>query len=122
MTDEFDNSFSAFMGDRCIASGSLLDAVTAIKAQTEDGEGVLVFDDLTARVVDLDLRGSVGDVVRRFTPAKPPGRPKLGVVAREVTLLPRHWAWLAEQSGGASEIARPFACRRRRHYLRHLIP
>jgi hypothetical protein len=102
MSDEFENSFSAFMGERCIASGSLLDAVTAIKAQTEAGEGVLVFDDLTARVVDLDLRGSVGDVVRRFTPAKAPGRPKLGVVAREVTLLPRHWAWLAEQSGGAS--------------------
>ena len=52
--------------------------------------------------IDLDLRGSVGDVVRRFTPAKTPGRPKLGVVAREVTLLPRHWAWLAEQPGGAS--------------------
>jgi hypothetical protein len=30
------------------------------------------------------------------------GRPKLGVVAREVTLLPRHWEWLATQSGGAS--------------------
>lgn len=30
------------------------------------------------------------------------GRPKLGVVAREVTLLPRHWEWLATQPGGAS--------------------
>jgi len=31
-----------------------------------------------------------------------PGRPKLGVVAREVTLLPRHWEWLAAQPGSAS--------------------
>ncbi|MGA2539117.1 MAG: DUF2239 family protein [Terracidiphilus sp.] len=31
-----------------------------------------------------------------------PGRPRLGVVAREVTLLPRHWDWLASQPGGAS--------------------
>ena len=31
-----------------------------------------------------------------------PGRPKLGVVAREVTLLPAHWTWLANQPGGAS--------------------
>src|SRR3546814_490284 len=30
------------------------------------------------------------------------GRPKLGVTAREVTLLPRHWDWLAAQPGGAS--------------------
>ena len=30
------------------------------------------------------------------------GRPRLGVVAREVTLLPRHWEWLGAQPGGAS--------------------
>ena len=34
--------------------------------------------------------------------ARPRGRPRLGVVAREVTLLPRHWDWLASQPGGAS--------------------
>ncbi len=34
--------------------------------------------------------------------ARGPGRPKLGVVAREVTLLPRHWQWLSGQPGGAS--------------------
>ncbi|AWV08108.1 DUF2239 family protein [Marilutibacter maris] len=37
---------------------------------------------------------------------RPRGRPKLGVVAREVTLLPRHWEWLAEQPGGASAALR----------------
>ena len=31
-----------------------------------------------------------------------PGRPKLGVIPREVTLLPRHWDWLSTQPGGAS--------------------
>ena len=97
-----ETTVTAFLGDRCIASGSPVDAVTAIKAQTETGEGCLVFDDITAKVIDLDLRGSVGEVVRRFTPPKTPGRPKLGVVPREVTLLPRHWAWLAQQPGGAS--------------------
>ena len=100
--DTPDLSVTAFLGEDCIASGSLVEAVTAIMARTENGEGALVFDDVTAKVIDLDLRGSIGDVVRRFAPPKGPGRPKLGVVAREVTLLPRHWAWLSEQSGGAS--------------------
>ena len=99
MSADPDTAVTAFLGERCIAAGTLVEAVTAIKAQTENGEGVLVFDDLTAKVIDLDLRGSM---VRRFTPARPPGRPKLGVVPREVTLLPRHWAWLSEQPGGAS--------------------
>jgi hypothetical protein len=66
----------------------------------------LAFDRRTGRVVDLDLRGSEADVLARYSPPpKPPvprGRPKLGVVAREVTLLPRHWDWLAAQPGGAS--------------------
>jgi len=102
MIFDLDTSVTVFLGDRCIASGSLRDAVTAIKSQSEPGERCLVFDDITAKVIDLDLRGSVSEVVARFTPPKTPGRPKLGVVPREVTLLPRHWAWLAEQPGGAS--------------------
>lgn len=36
------------------------------------------------------------------SPQRGPGRPKLGVVSREVTLLPRHWDWLNSQPGGAS--------------------
>jgi hypothetical protein len=102
MTLDTETAVTVFFGENIIAAGSILDAVTAIMATTEAGAGVLVFDDLTAKVIDLDLRGSIGDVVRRFTPPKGPGRPKLGVIPREVTLLPRHWAWLAEQPGGAS--------------------
>lgn len=67
------------------------------------GAAVLVFDDATAQPVEFDLRGTVEEVAARLAP--PPrgrGRPKLGVQAREVTLLPRHWDWLAAQPGGAS--------------------
>ncbi|MGN1289663.1 MAG: DUF2239 family protein, partial [Bradyrhizobium sp.] len=77
---------------------------------------VLVFNGRTSALVDIDFRGSVDDVLARLPkPARPldeepavpatprgPGRPKLGVVAREITLLPRHWDWLAQQKGGAS--------------------
>jgi hypothetical protein len=81
--------------------------VAAVKAATDAGESVLAFDAATGRVVDLDLRGDAAAVLARLTPApeeekRGPGRPKLGVTAREVTLLPRHWDWLAGQPGGAS--------------------
>ena len=73
-----------------------------------------MFDRATSGVVDIDYRGSVEQVLARLTATnnsaddatqsapRGPGRPKLGVVAREITLLPRHWEWLAQQSGGAS--------------------
>ena len=74
---------------------------------------ILVFDGRTSAPIELDLRGSVDEVLARLpassragqdgaTAPRGPGRPKLGVVAREVTLLPRHWDWLAQQRGGAS--------------------
>ena len=71
---------------------------------------MLVFDAVTSEPVEIDLRGTVDDVLARLGAAagdappapRSPGRPKLGVVAREVTLLPRHWEWLASQPGGAS--------------------
>ncbi|MCB1500596.1 MAG: DUF2239 family protein [Bauldia sp.] len=101
-------SFVAFAGTACIAAGALSEtAVAARRAQDEDpSAAILVFNRDTAEVVDLDLRGSEQDVAARYTPPTPSparrGRPKLGVVAREVTLLPRHWEWLARQPGGAS--------------------
>lgn len=101
---------TAFVGTRRIAGGRLADVALAAKAAM-DADGwaqVLIFDDLTSAVVEVDLRGSAEDVFSRLV-AEPgeestrrPGRPKLGVVAREVTLLPRHWEWLAQQPGGAS--------------------
>jgi hypothetical protein len=98
-------SFTAFIGQRRLASGPAADVALAVK-RTEPQPGIVVFDDGTGRPVDFDLRGTETEIIARLTPAETPprgrGRPKLGVVAREVTLLPRHWEWLSAQPGGAS--------------------
>lgn len=122
----------AFEGSTRIASGRLADVAIAVKAAADrkSDRPVLVFDDLTSQTIELDLRGDAGAVVSRLEkvdparpeaetagqPARPrgPGRPKLGVVSREVTLLPRHWAWLAEQPGGASVTLRKLVEQARR--------
>jgi hypothetical protein len=107
----------AFEGDRRIAAGDLHEVARAAKATLDHHSDttILVFDGRTGAPIDLDFRGSINDVLARLPegpPASPDdtappasrgrGRPKLGVVAREVTLLPRHWDWLAQQRGGAS--------------------
>ncbi|WP_292036915.1 MULTISPECIES: DUF2239 family protein [unclassified Brevundimonas] len=99
-------SCTAFAGDRLIASGSPAVVASAAKAAHDSGERVLVFDNADARPVEFDLRGDLATVLARL-PSEPvekrgPGRPRLGVTAREVTLLPRHWNWLTSQPGGAS--------------------
>lgn len=113
---------TAFEESRRIATGPLREVALKVKAVVDQGrqKTILVFDDLTSELVELDLRGSDADVLDRLqasglaeggdVPATPepedaprsPGRPRLGVIAREVTLLPRHWAWLGSQPGGAS--------------------
>ena len=101
----------AFDGARCIAAGPLAEVALAVKRATEAGAAgpVLAFDEATGRVIDIDIRGTNDAVIARLVQAsapatepRGPGRPKLGVVAREVTLLPRHWDWLSAQPGGAS--------------------
>ena len=96
-----------FHGRRRIAAGPLADAVRSSCEQLADRvTETQIFDAETSKPIDVDWRGDADDVVARLQPAEtgPPvrGRPRLGVVAREVTLLPRHWEWLAEQPGGAS--------------------
>jgi len=128
---------TAFEGSHCIASGALKDVALRAKTAVDRGASlvspspVLVFDDATSEVIELDWRGTPEAFAARFhqlaqskaaVPApdqasvsdsgsnalpeadapRGPGRPKLGVVAREVTLLPRHWEWLGSQPGGAS--------------------
>jgi len=117
MDSPSDPAFIAFDGDRRIATGDLRGVARAAKQALDrhNDFAVLIFDGITSNAVDLDFRGSVDDVLARLPtganaaePASPPsrgpgpGRPKLGVVAREITLLPRHWEWLARQPGGAS--------------------
>jgi hypothetical protein len=122
---------TAFEGSRCIASGTLREVALATKpvvdswASSISPPPILVFEDASSEVIELDWRGTLADfearlnaldpVMTQAMPAAPveeppaaadaprgPGRPKLGVSAREVTLLPRHWEWLARQPGGAS--------------------
>jgi hypothetical protein len=126
MTFNSETRCIAFAGFRRIAAGKVSSVAAKTKAALESGERepVLIFDEATSRLVEIDFRGTADDVSRRIkqqlrspqssefapepsqadSPAIPrgPGRPKLGVVPREVTLLPRHWDWLAAQPGGAS--------------------
>lgn len=109
MTLSSGRRFTAFVGDGVLARGDL--QVVAKAAHAVAGRHPLVLDDLTGRTVDLDLRGAKAEMLARLPQppdTSPPvrGRPKLGVTAREVTLLPRHWDWLAAQPGGASAAIR----------------
>jgi hypothetical protein len=105
----------AFQGDVSIAAGDLTCVALAARkaAKRHPHEPVFIFDALTSEPIEIDLRDSGAPRVSRPTAAGPgapsagetprgPGRPRLGVVAHEVTLLPRHWDWLASQPGGAS--------------------
>jgi len=106
------NHFTAFQGLHRLATGPLAEVALAVKHANDGADApILIFSDATGRAIDFDLRGSDADVVARLQqPAttaatdipRGRGRPKLGVVAREVTLLPRHWDWLSAQPGGAS--------------------
>ncbi len=119
---------TAFEGSQRIATGALNDVAPVAKravdkwAASNAPLAVLIFNDATSEVIELDWRGSPDEFAACLAtqaaamevhtidhqPAdetsspRGPGRPRLGVVAREVTLLPRHWEWLGTQSGGAS--------------------
>jgi hypothetical protein len=118
MSPDPPSAYIVFEGDRRVASGDLREVARAAKQTLDrrDDVSILVFDGATSGPIEIDFRGTVEDVLARlpdFTTVPvslddaPPaprgrGRPKLGVVAREITLLPRHWDWLARQPGGAS--------------------
>lgn len=105
-------TYTAFIGTRRIASGPEAELAAALAAlgKGPHPQGLLVFSDRSGRQVDLNLSGRPPEdrPAKGFRPggARRPGRPKLGVTAREVTLLPRHWDWLAGQRGGASAALR----------------
>lgn len=110
-------TYAAFAGNRLIAWGDVRTTVLEAKKHLDRGEadGLLVFEDQTGAQIDFDLRGTPDEALGRlaahprFAAVEPeapartgPGRPRLGVVSREVSLLPRHWTWLDRQSGGVS--------------------
>ncbi|WP_010099916.1 DUF2239 family protein [Burkholderia ubonensis] len=126
-------SYTAFEGHRRLAAGPLATVALTVKRAIDAGSAatVLIFDDMTGRSIDIDMRGSDDEIRARFeapredasAPAdaqaradepRGRGRPKLGVVAREVTLLPRHWDWLGAQPGGASVALRKLVDEARR--------
>ncbi|MEH2513706.1 hypothetical protein V1291_005060 [Nitrobacteraceae bacterium AZCC 1564] len=127
MSEALSRPCTAFEGSRLLLSGPLVEVALAVKAAMtwEAADLILTFDDATGRVIDLDLRGSKAEIIARLSQSEPTraapspqidaaedadtpkkargrGRPKLGVIGREVTLLPRQWEWLAAQPGGAS--------------------
>ncbi len=109
MADE--TTYTAFLDASLVASGPLEQVLPPLKQRfdADSGAPFLIFDDTTGQQVDFDLRGSQADVLARALPAKAPagpGRPRLGVVAREISLLPRHWEWLEQQPNGASAAIR----------------
>lgn len=128
-------TFTAFAGQKLVASGDIRDVLRSVKARL-DARGeevpVLVFEDQTGAQVDFDLRGTADEAIERLSShplfereAAPkrtgPGRPKLGVVSREVSLLPRHWEWLEAQRGGISVALRALVEEaRKRGQLRQL--
>lgn len=115
-------TYTAFLKGQRLATGPLHEvAVAVLRAQqSQPDENPLVFNNATGQSADLDLRGDEEAVAARYTraaAAQPPkgrGRPKLGVTAREVTLLPEHWDWLAAQAGGASVALRKLVHEARR--------
>ncbi|MBI5322646.1 DUF2239 family protein [Bradyrhizobium sp.] len=119
--------FTAFEGQRRLISGTLAEVALKVKRAGQAAGPIIIFNDATGRSLDLDLRGSDDEIVARLPKAAPAaapeaqapeprgrGRPKLGVVAREVTLLPRHWEWLNGQPGGASVALRKLVDEARR--------
>ena len=116
-------TYTAFLEGRRLTTGPLHEvAVAVLRSQQAQPKGhLLVFSDASGQTADLDLRGSEEAVAARYTTVAPiqaprgRGRPKLGVVAREVTLLPEHWDWLAAQPGGASVALRKLVHEARRN-------
>lgn len=113
-------TYTGFAGYRLVGKGDLLKVLRMCKRKFDDGcrERIVIYDDMSGETYDFELNGTVEEVERRLKEhpmlksrieeegPKVQGRPKLGVVSREITLLPRHWEWIGEQSGGASAVIR----------------
>lgn len=129
------HSYTAFHGHELLATGKMVDVALAAKAWQEKHPKarVMVFDDHNGHQIEFDFRGSEEKFLTRLkemtgtdattssTEIDPrvktgPGRPKLGVVSREIGLLPRHWEWLGQQPEGASAALRKLVEEARKKY------
>lgn len=109
-------TYTAFEGFQKLVSSDLEKVLLAVKKRLKAhrDSSILIFSDSTGKQMDFDLSGSDADVIERHkiytakttSPQPTVGRPKLGVVAREISLLPSHWEWLNNQAGGASATIR----------------
>src|SRR4029450_1852629 len=103
-------TYTVFNGQRRVASGDLTPMLVETKALVDRGADgpLLIFEDQTGRQVDFRVRGPPDEVLQRAAPSRRTGRgrPRLGVVSREVSLLPRHWDWLEQQPNGISAALR----------------
>jgi hypothetical protein len=113
------STYSAFEGPKLLCRGALDQVVSKVKRRLDRSPTapILIFSDATGKEMDFNFQGSEADVLRRLgtfvsaasapaASASGPGRPRLGVVSREVSLLPAHWEWLAAQPGGTSSTLR----------------
>ena len=132
MADKTRPHFTAFIGPTRLAAGPLAEVAIAVMQafRRPAAPPIIIFSDATGQPIDLDLRGTERDIIARLPQPAPPvevetdetasaeprgrGRPRLGVVAREVTLLPRHWEWLGAQPGGAAVALRKLVEQARR--------
>ena len=117
-----EESIIVFKGQDKLSAGPVSEVAKYLKSLVDQGDApnYLIFKSSNGQQIDFDLGGSETDVEQRYgsskhasladsaadTPPKTRGRPKLGVVGREVTLLPRHWEWLDRQRGGSSAALR----------------
>ncbi|TDB28237.1 DUF2239 family protein [Stenotrophomonas sp. ATCM1_4] len=139
MNDPLNAPHALFEGHQLLARGPLQQVVAEAVARVgvgADGRPLLLLNDGSGETVDLDLRGGLAQVLERLQARLAPalaapqeaaaprerGRPRLGVVAREVTLLPRHWEWLASQRGGASQALRRLVDEARRREQEQGLP
>jgi len=115
MKPQADQTCTAFLDSQILATGKMVDVALAVKLEleTHPHAKLQIFDDATGEFLEFDFRGSEEKFLERLklavAPAeKPagPGRPKLGVISREIGLLPRHWDWLGQQKEGASATLR----------------
>ncbi len=102
-------TYTAFTGSTLIASDSLIELAKKLKTLPKTTENILIFNDQTGQQIDLDLSGSEQEIQQRYAEPeeiKKVGRPKLGVISREITLQKKHWDWLDQQSASASAVIR----------------